>query len=367
MISLAEEIKGVTNVKYMFFGQGALCKLEEVIERRRTPSESGAVFLIDDELKTRSYLEDALPITPEDLLIYVSTAKEPTTAQIDSLKQKVVQSLESDPCAVVGIGGGSVLDCAKALSNLLTNPGKASDYQGWDLVQNKGIYKIGIPTLSGTGAEATRTCVMTNPQSGVKLGMNSDFSVFDEVILDPVLTVTVPREQYFFSGMDAYVHCIESLAGRYRHPVGDTYSQSVVSICKEVFTHDEMMSEENRSKLMVASYLGGSAIGMTMVGLVHPFSAGLSVVLGTRHCISNCIVMRAMEQFYPDAFQVFMTMVEKQEIEIPNRICSDLSDQKYDELYAATIVHEKPLINALGPNFRETLLPSEVRRIFETL
>ena len=131
--------------------------------------------MIDDELKTRSYLEDALPITPEDLLIYVSTAKEPTTAQIDSLKQKVVQSLESDPCAVVGIGGGSVLDCAKALSNLLTNPGKASDYQGWDLVQNKGIYKIGIPTLSGTGAEATRTCVMTNPQSGVKLGMNSDF------------------------------------------------------------------------------------------------------------------------------------------------------------------------------------------------
>ena len=77
--------------------------------------------------------------------------------------------------------------------------------------------------------------------------------------------------------------------------------------------------------------------------------------------------MQAMEQFYPDAFQVFMTMVEKQEIEIPNRICSDLSDQKYDELYAATIVHEKPLINALGPNFRETLLPSEVRRIFETL
>ena len=120
--------------------------------------------------------------------------------------------------------------------------------------------KIGIPTLSGTGAEATRTCVMTNPESGVKLGMNSDFSVFDEVILDPVLTATVPREQYFFSGMDAYVHCIESLAGRYRHPVGDTYSQSVVGICKEVFTHDEMMSEENRSKLMVASYLGGSAI-----------------------------------------------------------------------------------------------------------
>jgi 3-deoxy-alpha-D-manno-octulosonate 8-oxidase len=58
-------------------------------------------------------------------------------------------------------------DTGKAVSNLLRNPGNAEDYQGWDLVKNPGVYKIGVPTISGTGAEASRTCVMTNPKNGL--------------------------------------------------------------------------------------------------------------------------------------------------------------------------------------------------------
>ncbi len=67
------------------------------------------------------------------------------------------------------------------MANLLTNGGKAEDYQGWDLVKKPAIYKIGIPTISGTGAEASRTCVMTNSKSGIKLGMNSDFTIYDQL------------------------------------------------------------------------------------------------------------------------------------------------------------------------------------------
>ena len=85
------------------------------------------------------------------------------------------------------MGGGIAIDVAKAISNLLTNSGSAADYQGWDLVKHPGVFKIGIPTLSGTGAEATRTCVLTNKENGLKLGMNSDFTVYDQVILDPNL------------------------------------------------------------------------------------------------------------------------------------------------------------------------------------
>ena len=61
------------------------------------------------------------------------------------------------------------MDTAKAISNLLTNPGEAADYQGWDLVKNPAVFKIGIPTISGTGSEATRTCVMTNSLTGLNL------------------------------------------------------------------------------------------------------------------------------------------------------------------------------------------------------
>ena len=95
------------------------------------------------------------------------------------------------------MGGGTTMDVAKAVSNLLTNGGKAEDYQGWDLVSLPGIFKIAIPTISGTGAEATRTCVMTNTKTGLKLGMNSDHTVFDQIIMDPLLTATVPKGPIF--------------------------------------------------------------------------------------------------------------------------------------------------------------------------
>ena len=118
---------------------------------------------------------------------------------------------------------------------------------------------------------------------------------------------------------------------------------------------------------MVASYLGGSAIATSYVGMVHPFSAGLSVVLGLHHCIANCITMRSMEEFYPKEFHEFWQMVEKQEIEIPKGICSNLTDMQYDRLYKSTLVHEKPLTNALGRNFRGILTKKKVIDIFKRM
>ena len=105
------------------------------------------------------------------------TRHEPTTEFIDVLTEEVVSNCGREACAIVGIGGGTTLDIAKAVSNLLTNGGSAEDYQGWDLVKVPGIFKVGIPTLSGTGAEATRTCIMTNQDTGLKLGMNSDHTL----------------------------------------------------------------------------------------------------------------------------------------------------------------------------------------------
>ena len=110
---------------------------------------------------------------------------------------------------IIGIGGGTLLDMAKAVSIMLTNEGEAKDYQGWDLVKSPGIFKIGVPTLSGTGAETSRTCVLTNYDTGVKLGMNSHHSVFDVLVLDPNLSQTVPKDQFFYTAMDTYIHCVE--------------------------------------------------------------------------------------------------------------------------------------------------------------
>jgi len=358
-------IRNARNVDRYLFAPGAIRELGEVLDKRRHLKKGRVVFLIDEYFSRHTDRLDNLRFVADDQLIYISTTEEPTTEFIDNLLKQVLSRNTDLPCAVVGIGGGTTMDSAKAISNLLTNGGRTEDYQGWDLVRKPGVYKIGIPTLSGTGAEATRTCVITNKETGLKMGMNSDYTVFDQLILDPNLTATIPREQYFFTGLDTWIHCIESLNGNYRNFIGDAFSAQAVTLCREVFKSDEMMSDSNRKKLMVASYLGGCAIATSYVGVVHPFSAGLSVVLGLHHCVANCITMKAMESFYPAEHREFLSFLEKQAIDLPQDICANLSDEQHEALYQATIVHDKPLTNALGDGFLEILTESRVKEIFE--
>ena len=359
------DIRVFKQVPRVAFGRGSFLKLEELIQMYR--KKSYIIFILDHVHKTTGLL-DQLPNKSEDSLLLVDTTDEPKTSQIDQLRNDILATKSGRrPSLFIGVGGGSAMDIAKAVSNLLTNGGKAEDYQGWDLVKVPGIYKIGVPTLSGTGAEATRTCVMTNKKTGLKLGMNSDFTVYDQLLLDPALTKTVPRDQYFYTGMDAYIHCIESLAGTYRNAIGDAYSEQTITLCRDVFNTDDMMSDGNRSKMMVASYLGGCAIATSYVGVIHPFSAGLSVVLGIHHCVANCITMRAMEEFYPEEYTEFWQMVELHDIYVPEGVCSNLTNEQFDQLYASTVIHEKPLINALGSNFQDILTKEKVIDLFKVM
>lgn len=363
-------IRLVKNVGSFNFGAGALkTDLQLHINKRReiarSLGERGAVvFIVDNFFSGSQLVAEHLGVQPQDHVEFIITDDEPETDGIDLIVERLKQSGYAKPATIVGMGGGITLDTAKAVANLLTNDGKAEDYQGWDLVKVPAVHKIGIPTISGTGSEATRTCVMTNPKTGLKLGMNSNFTVFDQLVLDPELTATVPRDQYFYTGMDAYIHCIESMAGSYRNAIGDAYSRETVNLCRQVFLAEDMMSSESRERLMVASYLGGCAIATSYVGLVHPFSAGLSVVLGLHHCVANCIVMRAMSEFYPKECEEFWNMVDMQKVTIPHGVCRDLSEDQYRALYDATVIHQKPLTNALGSNFVKVLTFDKVKSLF---
>jgi 3-deoxy-alpha-D-manno-octulosonate 8-oxidase len=147
------------------------------------------------------------------------------------------------------------------------------------------------------------------------------------------------------------------LAGGYRNAIGDAFSDQTLKLCREVFQSSDMQSEKNREKLMVASYLG----------VVHPFSAGLSVVLGIHHCLANCIVMSVMREFYPDESEEFLEFIENQKIKIPRGICHCLSVDQFDNLYKPTIVFEKPLTNALGEDFKKILVKAKVIEIFKRM
>jgi 3-deoxy-alpha-D-manno-octulosonate 8-oxidase len=362
----------VRNVGRFNFGAGALSELAQHVQHRRDNAHAqgapgAVVYFVDEFFRAKSQTMTRLAAQTGDHVEFVPTAVEPTTEFIDDLTRTLIADGHTRPATVVGIGGGITMDTTKAVANLLTNGGKAEDYQGWDLVKVPGIHKIGVPTISGTGAEATRTCVLTNTRSGLKLGMNSDHTVFDQVILDPELTATVPREQYFFTGMDSYIHCVESLSGSYRNAIGDAYAREALRLCREVFLSQDMMSAESRERLMVASYLGGCAIATSYVGVVHPLSAGLSVVLHLHHCVANCIVMRAMEEFYPEAHSEFWSVAEAQGVKVPSGIARDLTADQRQAIYDASIMHAKPLTNALGPRFRDVLSADKVSALLDLM
>ncbi len=176
-------------VSYVVYGRGAFNQLDEIIAQHRKPG-APMVFLLDHFFEGKS-LAGRIPLRGNDKLLFADVTYEPKTTGVDALAKGLKEEFGA-VSGVIGIGGGSTMDLAKAVSLMMTNPGSAADYQGWDLVKFPGVYKVGIPTLSGTGAEVSRTTVLTGPTR--KLGMNSDFTPFDQIVLDPELTKDAPCE-----------------------------------------------------------------------------------------------------------------------------------------------------------------------------
>ncbi len=351
--------RNAKNVGYYMIGDGALSQLTDLLSPLRDKMPAAPAIHFIDHYFEKTELCQQLPILEWDQRIFVDTTDEPTCESVDYYTGQVKKFLNgSKPCALIAYGGGSTMDTCKCVGNLLTNPGKAADYQGWDLVKNPAPYKVAVPTLSGTGSETSRTGIMLNKEKKLKLGMNSDYSMFDQVLLDQRLTASVPRDQYFYTGVDTFMHCFESLSGSYRNTVVDSFAEKALDLTKKVFLSDDMMSDHNRELLMIASFKGGMAAGF--VGVVHPLSAGLSVVLGMHHGIANCYALSVLQDIYPEPYEIFMEMLKKQKVNLPKGICKNLTAEQYDALYEASIVHEKPLINRLGEKYKEILTKENV-------
>jgi 3-deoxy-alpha-D-manno-octulosonate 8-oxidase len=180
-------------VSKVVFGRGCFSQLGDILKEQRQGSESVMVFLVDDVFK-KGTLESRLPTKADDLMVWVNVDDEPKTSYVDQIttqvKKHMVGKKDRHPSGVIGIGGGSTMDLAKAVSLMLTNPGSSADYQGWDLIENPAVFHAAVPTLSGTGSEVSRTTVLTGPEK--KLGINSDYTVFDQVVLDPELIADAP-------------------------------------------------------------------------------------------------------------------------------------------------------------------------------
>lgn len=350
-------------VDYVVYGRGSFDQLAEIIEPHRKKDGEPMIFLIDHFFEGKQ-LPNRIPLQDNDKIIFADVTHEPKTKQVDALAKQLKDEFGMIS-GIIGIGGGSTMDLAKAVSLMMTNPGSSADYQGWDLVKFPGVYKVGIPTLSGTGAEVSRTTVLTGPTR--KLGMNSDFTPFNQIVLDPQLTENAPINQRFYTGMDCYIHCIESLTGTYLNEFSKAYGEKALELCQYIFLEKDRWDEECDDKLMMASYAGGMSIAYSQVGVAHAVSYGLSYLLGTKHGVGNCIVMNHIEEYYPQGVKEFKRMVEKNKIDIPQGICKGLSDEQFETMINVSMGMKPLWENALGKDWEKIMTRDKLRKLYEKL
>lgn len=360
-VSVNNKYRNFPMVPKVVFGSGSFDQLTSIISPERK-DKAPFIFIVDDVFKNNQEFINRLNLRFNDKLLFVSTAQEPKTEQVDTIVKNIKAEFTYAPSGIIGIGGGSILDLAKAVSLMLTNKGSAADYQGWDLIQNKGIYHVGIPTISGTGAEVSRTAILTGPEK--KLGLNSDFTPYDQVILDPELTIGVPKNQWFYTGMDCYIHCVESLNGTFLNEFSKSYGEKAYELCMQIFLENNLSEQESREKLMMASWHGGMSIAYSQVGVAHAMSYGLSYVLGTKHGIGNCIVFDHLDEFYPEDVKIFKKMKKVHNIEIPQGICSNLTESQMESMIDIALSLVPLWENALGDDWETIATRDKLRSLY---
>jgi 3-deoxy-alpha-D-manno-octulosonate 8-oxidase len=185
--------------------------------------------------------------------------------------------------------------------------------------------------------------------------------------LDPELTKNVPANQRFYTGMDCYIHCIESLEGTFLNEFSKSYGEKALDLCQKIFVHKDKWDEESDDQLMMASFAGGMSIAYSQVGVAHAVSYGLSYLLGTKHGIGNCIVMNHLEEYYPAGVKEFKYMVEKNKIEIPTGICANLTEEQFDTMINVSLGMKPLWENALGPNWESSISREKLRALYGKL
>jgi alcohol dehydrogenase class IV len=290
------------------FGRGSVTNLGELAR------EAGAArFLLvaDPALEAYGLLERALSSLTEAGLagdVFQRVDPEPYLDNADEAAN-LGRGLQAD--IVIGMGGGSAMDTAKAAAILITNEGAAEQYVGLNRVELPGTHTIMIPTTAGTGSEVTFTAVFTNRETGVKGGINSDYLFPDQAILDPELTVFLPPDITAFTGMDALTHAIESVTSRSSTVFTEALALRAVGLIagnlRQAVFHGYDL--EAREKMLLGSVLGGMALADAGVGAAHALAYPLGGNYRIPHGLANAVLLPHVMDFNLPAAHAHFAMI----------------------------------------------------------
>ena len=230
-----------------------------------------------------------------DCVIFDGITGEPT----DTMIENGVEMLKSSGCDfIIGIGGGSPLDSAKAIAAMAVNEGSIADYNGKEIT-GEILPLAAIPTTAGTGSEATKFTVITDSEKGIKMLLKGDVLVPKLAIVDSSFTVGAPKSVTSATGLDALTHAVEAYTSRKAFSMTDTLAVSAVKrIMKYLpIAYKELDNSLAREQMSIAALEAGICINNSSVTIVHGMSRPIGALFHVPHGMSNAMLLKECLSF----------------------------------------------------------------------
>src|SRR3954470_24387255 len=214
--------------------------------------------------------------------LFDRTEENPTTAHVDD---GVRFAKEFRPDVIIGLGGGSSMDCAKGINFLYSCGGRMQDYWGEGKATGPLLPMIAVPTTAGTGSETQSYALIADAQTHVKMACGDKRATFRAAILDPELTLTQPHRVTALTGIDAIAHALESYVARTRNPASMAFSREAWLLLGGNFAHalSDPTDLEARSGMQLGASFAGLAIENSMLGAAHALANPLTAHHGIVH------------------------------------------------------------------------------------
>jgi alcohol dehydrogenase class IV len=264
------------------FGAGVIERLGELA---RELNFKRTLLVADHGLVASGHVDEAVaPLEKAGVEVFRFHDFEvnPDTRMIES-GTNLVSPLKID--SIIGLGGGSSLDCAKGINFLLTNGGRIADYHGYGKATQPMLPMIAIPTTAGTGSEAQTYALISDAESHVKMACGDPKAAFRVALLDPALTVSQPHSITGTSGFDAIAHAVETYVTTKRNPLSELFSREAWRLLEP--NYERVLSQpdnlEARGAMQLGAYYAGVAIENSMLGATHACANPLTARYGTAH------------------------------------------------------------------------------------
>jgi len=270
---VGEEIRKLKGQKGLIVTDRVLAKVGALDGIKKVLQQSGVPFAVFDAVST----EPTMDFVSEGLKAY-----------------------QENRCDfLLAIGGGSAIDTAKAIAVMATNSGSIADYQGSGKIPQKGAPLIAVPTTAGTGSEVTPFTIITDTKRDVKMLIGSPFLTPDAAIVDPLLTLSMPRGLTAATGIDALTHAIEAYVSAKAQPMSDIFCLSAIALIAGNLRQawNEGSNVEAREKTMLGALQAGIAFGNSSVALVHGMARPIGAYFHVPHGASNAALLAVVTEF----------------------------------------------------------------------